>query len=136
MMEITGNEQIRNLCGEIVRSQREKLGMSQEAFASAILVTKDELSALEKGYRVPDRNELILIGHLIHANPVALADGIFTPPVTMSEVEKKLNKLKEQLAELKEESMYIQNELRALCGLDVVEVSMEDKAVSQPKISL
>lgn len=115
-MEYTERKQEQNLCGAIIRQERRKMGLSEDAFASVILVTKDELSELENGVRKPDQSELVLIGHVLHANPAALAEGILSPPLSGTEIVKSLGNLQKQLDSILQESRIAMEELRQLIG--------------------
>jgi len=73
-----------NICGERVRSAREKLSLSQEDLAAKIQLnghslTQKAISRIETGIRVVPDYEIPLLAAALNVNPLWLIGWVDTP---------------------------------------------------------
>ena len=66
--------------GKNIRQLREQAGMTQEAFAEKLFVTRQTVSNYENGRTRPDLEMLVTIAGVLHADVNHLLYGVPTPP--------------------------------------------------------
>ena len=66
--------------GKNIRQLREEAGLTQEAFAEKLFVTRQTVSNYENGRTHPDLDMLTTIAEVLHADVTHILYGIPTPP--------------------------------------------------------
>lgn len=66
---------MRTIYGELIKKQREKMGMSLPELADRCLIKEEYLRMAEEGEPVLGRTDLVIICNVLEISSVALEDG-------------------------------------------------------------
>lgn len=93
---------MRTIYGELIKKQREKMGMSLPELADRCLIKEEYLRMAEEGEPVLGRTDLVIICNVLEISSVALEDGRLVKKPGMPELEGLIEKLQEKVDELQE----------------------------------
>lgn len=93
---------MRTVYGDLIRKQRENMGMSLPELADRCLIKEEYLQMAEEGEPVLGRTDLVILCNVLEISSVALEDGRLLKKPDIPELEELIRKLEEKADELQE----------------------------------
>ena len=93
---------MKKIYGELIRKQREEMGLSLPELADRCLIKEEYLQMAEEGEPVLGRTDLVIICNVLEISSVALEDGRIVKKPGIPELEEMLERLQEKADELQE----------------------------------